>query len=79
MRKGQLVRVVWRDIRTDLGTERAESPLKAVNVGCVYKQDSKTLWLKSGWYTDPDFKGMDTIVIPKGVIDRVDVLSVEAR
>ena len=76
MRKGEIVLLTWDDIRTDLSTDEYREPLIAYAVGCVAKQDKKTVWLKSGWYKDPEFPAKDTITIPKGCIRKIEKLGV---
>ena len=75
MRKGQIVKITWRDIREDLCTEELHDPPVAYNVGMVAKQDRKNVWVKSGWYADEkEWPSKSTAVIPKGCIDKVEVL-----
>lgn len=71
MKKGDLVHITWRDIRTDLGTKEFHPTLKAYSLGMVAKQTKKEVWLKANWYDNPEFGEMDTIVIPKGTIEKV--------
>ncbi len=74
MRKGQIVKITWRDIVTHLSVDKPQGTIEAVAVGRVVKQDRKEVCLASGWYTDLEWPDMDTITLPKGCIDRVEVL-----
>ena len=71
MKRGDYIFVKWMDIRTDLSVEEPQEPIEAVHIGCVERVNKKNLWLKSGWYTDPEWKSMDMIVIPRGCIEEI--------
>ena len=78
MRKGDMVRVVWQDIVTELSADELADTVTAIHVGVVEKQSKKTLWLKNGWYEDEkEWPSKDGIAIPKGCIDSVEVLEVK--
>ena len=82
MRKGQLVRVRWMDIQTNLSTAEAPEPLVSYAVGRVLYGNKKMrdynmryAVLVSGWYEDQkDSPEEDLITIPVGCIESVEVL-----
>ena len=74
MRKGQIVKITWRDICCHLGVDQPQRTIEAVAVGKVVSQDKKEVCISSGWYTDgSEWPAMDTISMPKGCIDKVEV------
>ena len=74
-RKGDVVMVKWQDIVTELSSDKPTDTIEAVSVGRVESCRGKTVRLTSGWYTDEEnWPEKDTIAIPKGCIDSVEVL-----
>lgn len=85
MRKGQLVKIKWMDITTNLSTPDIDEPLVTYAVGRVICSNKKMeghktrfVVLTSGWYENQkDWPERDTITIPKGCIETVEVLEVK--
>lgn len=75
MKKGDIVYVEWSDIVTNLSTDEVNEPIKAIAVGKVLCNRGKRVVLTSGWYEDEEnWPSKDTITLPKGCIDSVEVL-----
>ena len=78
VKKGDMVRVKWQDIVTELSADELSDTILAVHVGVVEKQSGKTLWIKNGWYeNEADWPSKDGIAIPKGCIDTIEKLKVD--
>ena len=75
MKKGDIVWIEWSDITTNLSTEVIPEPIPSIAVGRVLCMRGKRVVLTSGWYVDEkEWPAKDTITLPKGCIDRVEVL-----